>query len=200
MKVVFISPLLAYKCRGDNMQEIVSKKLEDNIKYLDEQFTDSPDVKRQKLLLKDGTPALLVYVEGLIDTSLLQRDILPSLMNMESSNIFDESLQIANLPSANTILSDNLKVLISYILSGWPVICINGFDRAIAVNLIKYEKRGISEATMEKNVKGSNEAFIESLNTNISVLRRSIKNERLKFKMIVLGDSTSVLVKKESRE
>ncbi|OGO76618.1 MAG: spore gernimation protein [Clostridiales bacterium GWB2_37_7] len=173
------------------MQEIVSKKLEDNIKYLDEQFTDSPDVKRQKLLLKDGTPALLVYVEGLIDTSLLQRDILPSLMNMESSNIFDESLQIANLPSANTILSDNLKVLISYILSGWPVICINGFDRAIAVNLIKYEKRGISEATMEKNVKGSNEAFIESLNTNISVLRRSIKNERLKFKMIVLGDITN---------
>lgn len=172
------------------MQELISARLEDNISYLDELFTDCPDVKRQKLLLADGTHSLMVYIEGMVDVSLLQRDIIPTLMVLNSSNLFDESMQIARIPSANTILSDDFTVLVNSILSGWPVIFINGFDRAISVNLIKFEKRSITEPTMEKNVKGSQEAFIESLNVNMSILRRKIKNHKLKFKIINLGDIT----------
>jgi hypothetical protein len=176
------------------MQEIVSKRLDDNFKYMNEKFSDSPDVKRQKLILKDGTPVLLVYVEGLVDVSLLQRDVIPNLMQLDSSNVFDESMQYANLPSANTTLTDRLEVLMTYVLSGWPILFINGFDRAIAVNLIKFEKRSISEAKNEKNVKGSDEAFIESISVNIATLRRTVKTNRLKIKMITTGDITNQTV------
>ncbi|MDF2841371.1 MAG: GerA spore germination protein [Clostridia bacterium] len=176
------------------MQEIVSKRLDDNFKYMNEKFSDSPDVKRQKLILKDGTPVLLVYVEGLVDVSLLQRDVIPNLMQLDSSNVFDESMQYANLPSANTTLTDRLEVLMTYVLIGWPILFINGFDRAIAVNLIKFEKRSISEAKNEKNVKGSDEAFIESISVNIATLRRTVKTNRLKIKMITTGDITNQTV------
>jgi hypothetical protein len=172
------------------MQKMVSNKLEDNVKYIDEKFTDSPDVKRQKLLLCDGTPVLLVYVEGLVDVALLQRDIIPNLTHLATDKVFDDNIQVANLPAANVVLTNKFDVLMTNILSGWPVVFINGYDMAIAINLIKFEKRSISQPTIEKNVKGPQEAFIESLNVNISLLRRKIKNNRLKFKMINVGDIT----------
>lgn len=176
------------------MHAIVSKKLEDNLIYMDQKFADSPDVKRQRLVLKDGTPVLLAYVDGLVDTSQLQRDILPYLLQMNSNDVFDENQQIVNLPTANTMLTDNFDTLITHLLSGWPVIFINGFDRAISINLIKFEKRNISDAKIEKNVKGSDEAFIESLSTNIATLRRNIKSDKLKLKTYKLGEVTNQTV------
>lgn len=173
------------------MQNLLSKKLEDNISFLDKKFSDSPDIKRQKLLMRDETPALLVYVDGLVNTEMLQRDILPYVILLDSDNIFYGGLQITHIPTIDSSITEDFNIIINDILNGKAVIFFNGYDRALSINITKFEKRNITETTTEKNVKGPQESFIESLNTNISILRRKIKNPRLKFKMLKIGTLTN---------
>jgi hypothetical protein len=173
------------------MQNLLSKRLEDNFSIINDKFLECPDIKRQRILLKDATPILIVYCEGLTDIDLLQRDIIPKLLELKSTELFDESMQTVRLPAASLSLVNEFDTLISDTLNGKTVIFINGFDIAISLSVIKVEKRSISEPNIEKNVKGPQEAFIESLNTNVSILRRKIKNSRLKFKTVILGDLTN---------
>ncbi len=176
------------------MQNLLSSKLDDNINIINEKFKDCPDVKRQKLLLKDSSIALLVYIDGLVNIDILQRDIISSLMQMKSSDIFDDNLQITYIPTAESSISDNLDILIEAILAGKVVIFLNGYDRAIYISITKYEKRAITPPEIEKNVRGPNEAFIESIDTNMSILRRNIKNTKLKFKILKVGKLTNQTV------
>jgi spore germination protein len=173
------------------MQNLLSMKLEDNFSIINDKFLECPDIKRQRILLKDACPILIVYVEGLTDIDLLQRDIIPKLLELKSTELFDENMQTVRLPAASLSLSNEIDTLITDILNGKTVIFINGFDIAISLSVIKVEKRSISEPTIEKNVKGAQEAFIESINTNISILRRKVKNDRLKFRTLNLGDVTN---------
>lgn len=161
---------------------------------MEDQFFDAPDVKRQRLLLHDDTPALIVYVDGLVDLNLLQRDILQGLLRQTSDSIFSESFQTVNFPATNSIITEDFDKVMTYILNGWSAIFINGYDKVILINLSKSEKRAISSPTMEKNVKGPQEAFVESIGTNISILRRKIRNNRLKFKLMSLGDVSHQIV------
>jgi spore germination protein len=172
------------------MQNLLSNKLEDNFSIINDKFLESPDIKRQRILLKDGTLILIVYCEGLTDINLLQRDIIPKLLLLKSTELFDENMQTVRLPAASLSLVNEFDTLIADILNGKTVIFINGFDIAISLSVIKVEKRDISQPNIEKDVKGAQEAFIESINTNISILRRKIKNDRLKFKTLILGDIT----------
>lgn len=176
------------------MQKLLSNRLEDNFSDINDKFLDCPDVKRQRIQLKDGCPIFIVYVEGLTNIDLLQRDIIPKLLELTSTEVFDEYMQTVKLPVASLSLSNELDALITDILNGKTVVFINGFDIAISLSVIKVEKRSISEPTIEKNVKGPQEAFIESINTNISILRRKVKNDKLKFKTFSLGDITNQLV------
>ncbi|MDF2592137.1 MAG: GerA spore germination protein [Clostridia bacterium] len=173
------------------MQKLLSNRLEDNYSDLNDKFLDCPDIKRQRTHLKDGCPTLIIYVEGLTDINLLQRDIIPKLQELNSTEVFDENMQTVRLPVASVSISNEFNLAVTDILSGKTVIFINGFDVAISLSVIKVEKRSISEPTIEKNVKGPQEAFIESINTNISILRRKIKNDRLKFKTFTLGEITN---------
>ncbi len=161
---------------------------------MEDTFFDAPDVKRQRLLLHDSTPVLVVYVDGLVDLNLLQRDILQGLLQQTSDSIFSEPLKTANFTATDSMVTDDLDKAMTYILNGWPAIFINGYDSVILINLSKSEKRPISAPTMEKNVKGPQEAFVESIGTNLSILRKRIRNNRLKFKLLSLGDLTHQIV------
>lgn len=169
------------------MQEALSKLLDENIEKFNKIFTDSPDIKKQRLLMKDGTSMLLLFVEGLVDKEILSRDILSYVTSLNSSNIFDETLQVSNIPTVESKIIDDFNVLINDLLLGRALMMFNGYDKALSVNVVKFDKRNISEPIIEKNVRGPHEAFIEALSTNMSILRRRIKSPKLKFKTLTIG-------------
>ncbi|HEX9062244.1 MAG TPA: spore germination protein, partial [Clostridia bacterium] len=65
---------------------------------------------------------------------------------------------------------------------------------AVSCSITDIERRAIDEPETEKNVRGPHEGFVELLDTNFSILRRKIKNDRLKFKTVTLGTQTSQTV------
>lgn len=160
------------------------------IKGIEAFFNDCPDVIRRKVYLKDGVEGYFLFVEELVDFSLIQRDFIPHILFMSSKELCNEST-VRALPVSNVKFYYDANSIFDKILTGEIIFIFDGMLFAISCVLRKFERRSIEEPTVEKNLKGSHEGFVETLNTNIAILRRRIKNNNLKFKMISIGTSTN---------
>ncbi|WP_331274112.1 spore germination protein [Capillibacterium thermochitinicola] len=125
--------------------------------------------------------------------------MLPQLMNpdnfKDSSNrslidyIMDNVLSITQL----TKTSDFNKIK-AQILNGLTVLFIDKCSEALIMETRGFEKRNIDRPITEQVVKGSQEGFTENLRTNITLLRRIIKNEKLITEIIPTGSYNAPIV------
>lgn len=134
--------------------------------------------------------AYFIYISGLVNQDLMQRDFITPIVSMSMEELSNTS-NILNLPCIETYLLYDSKSVLKDIMSGNSVFICNSLDYSVSCSLLKVEKRSIDEPVTEKNVRGPHEGFVETLDTNLSILRRKIKNDRLKFKLVTLGEETN---------
>lgn len=143
-----------------------------------------------------GVDCAVVTIEAMVSTSSMAELIFRPLMefkvpkNQPAQGIF-------NLCTRQSLFANERKIICSYgdimqlLFSGFAVILINTIPRAIAYGVQGFDKKSISEPTSERNVMGSQEAFAEVIRTNISLIRRRIKNPALRFEMLQIGEKSS---------
>jgi spore germination protein len=168
----------------------ISNILNDNLTYLDSEFNECPDIIRRKLSLSDGNSGYLFYIEGLVDTDLLQRDIIAMFQSSKVSYLQNKDFE-SILPVANITIMDGMKTAVNDITAGRVVILVDKISFAISCDIKKFEHRSIDEPVTEKNVRGPHDGFIESIGTNMSILRRKFKNQDLKFRLLTIGERTN---------
>ncbi len=98
---------------------------------------------------------------------------------------------IYKLPCNNISFLKTKDEVIANVMAGDSVFVCDALPYAFSCTLTSIEVRSITEPETEKNVRGPHEGFVEYQATNISILRRKIKNNRLKFKAAILGAQTS---------
>lgn len=161
-----------------------------DIKYIDEQIQDCPDIIRRKVFLDNQQEAFFFYIEELVDQDLLYRDFIRPILALNLKELSDEMF-VQNLPSNKTSLIYDSKKVVESIIAGNSVFVCDVLPAAVSCTVKDIEIRAIEEPITEKNVRGPHEGFIESLGVNLSILRRKIKNNKLKFKTITLGQQTN---------
>jgi spore germination protein len=165
-------------------------RLDDNLKTLNSFFTDCPDIIQKQVALKGMKRGCFIFIKEFMNSDLLQRDFLRPLMTMNHSMLSNKNI-IDYLPTLNNSLCYDIDSVVISVLEGKIVFLIDEVNFAVACDLMNVEKRAISEPNGEKNVRGAHDGFIESLNTNISLLRTKIKSSKFKYKSIVLGNLTN---------
>jgi spore germination protein len=165
-------------------------RLDDNLKTLNSFFTDCPDIIQKQVALKGMKRGCFIFIKEFMNSDLLQRDFLRPLMTMNHSMLSNRNI-IDYLPTLNNSLCYDIDSVVNSVLNGKIVFLIDEVNFAVACDLMNVEKRAISEPDGEKNVRGAHDGFIESLNTNISLLRTKIKSSKFKYKSIVLGNLTN---------
>lgn len=173
-----------------NSNKNLSVHLLDNLKELNTNFIDCPDIIQKKVMLKEMKKGCFIFIKNFINVDLLQRDFIRPLLSMDFSILSDKKIT-AYLPALNTSLCYDVNTAVKAVLEGNTVFLIDGVNFAVVGDMVDLEKRVITEPDGEKNVRGPHDGFIESLNTNITLLRRKIKNNNLKFKQLVLGNITN---------
>lgn len=163
------------------------------ITSIEQSFSDCPDVIRRKIYLRNGIEGYFIFIEELINPDLLQRDFMNPILSMSSEQLCNEKT-VRSLPVSNIEFYYDTNSIVNKVLAGEVIFIFDGMKFAVAGILRKFERRAIEEPQTEKNVKGSHEGFVETLNTNIAILRRRIKNNNLKFKMLQVGTSTNQMV------
>jgi len=192
---------------GSNPENPVSRDLhlsndiEENAKHLKEIFQGCGDVVFREFLFaqKEQIKLVIIYTEGLTDIKQVSNQIMRALgleVPMATSN--------AEITKANALHyvkmrglclqqikeSQKVKDVVDAVLAGDTVLLVDGHATALITENKGWKSRGIEESTTEVVVRGPRESFVETLQTNISMLRRRIQNPNLKVEKFKLGEVT----------
>lgn len=181
-----------------------SPHLEVNLNILEKIMGQSGDVisRRFRLGLSDTVEAALIYIEGLVDKNIINRDIMKPLMleyRMAGYPISTESLmdKVKNfaVTTCNVRSARTMQDVVNGILCGGVAVLIDGLDTALLVNIKGWSTRGISEPQSEMLVRGSREGFTEDLRTNTTLMRRRLRSPNLVLEQSNVGrvSSTGVI-------
>lgn len=177
----------------------LSKALTENLKKLEAFFGESSDIifREFKLGLNE-IPCAIVYVDGAIDSDVVNNHILKSFMyqvtileenrnrSIDNNQAFDGIKQhVVSVGEIEEI--DTLDDAMYGILSGDIMIIVEGFDQFIGVSAKGWPNRGITEPEGEVTIRGSREGFTEIIRFNTALLRRRCKDPNLIIKGTKVG-------------
>ncbi|WP_246040356.1 MULTISPECIES: spore germination protein [Bacillaceae] len=143
--------------------------------------------------LSKSYPFSLSYYKTLVKQELIHRDILPVLVNKTFQTLEDIK---KNLPIENMLITSNLKEIQEGLLSGSLMISINQqFQNCVLlIPAVPNEGRQVTIPEVESGIIGPKEAFIESLDTNISLVRKRIPLVELNVKEVKVGNISKTKV------
>lgn len=146
----------------------------------------------------ENLQAVAIYMEGMVDTAALNRDILKPLMLNASreqlekkgtKHLIDRIYQ-TSLTVGRVLKVDTFPALVQIIFDGLTILMFDGLAEVLAVDIRAGENRAIEEPTAEKTLRGPREGFIESLVVNIALIRRKLRDPNLVVEKMVLGKRT----------
>ncbi len=183
-----------------SVSEPISPRLEKNLEALRIRLNSSSDIviSRFDFGSQKKNKGALVYVDGMVDKDLLQKNILQPLMldSIGSSTKDQAGLEDIDGLERNLIsIGARLKIclmseLLDRLLNGETILLVEGSGAALAIDEKKWESRGVDDPQTENIVRGSREGFTENLKVNTVLLRRRIKDPDLCFETIQVGART----------
>ncbi len=175
----------------------INSKLSQTVSALKEILKDADDIiyrtiecgKKQKIKM------CLIYVDGMTTKEAVSQFAIETLMEFFDLNNFEKNTtqeldRIASLTSIATseISSvDNISTAVNKILSGETMLFIDGSTKAIMISSRGWPMRSISEPVAETLLRGPRDGFNETLKVNITLIRRRIKDPKLKVKYMQVG-------------
>lgn len=128
--------------------------------------------------------AALFFISSSIDEKVIEEHLLkPMILNTKRNT------KVANLVTAREVTPYSIfGDVISQINNGKTLLFIQGHAEAYSIETIKFQGRSVETPTNEVTLKGPHEAFIEDIETNISLVRKRIKDENLIFESIPISE------------
>ena len=169
----------------------LSSILQENIRYIEERLPvhSSFDLMTRHLYL-GKTKAYFLGINGFCKTDVLQQ-VFSDLQNpMYMSDNYVEAIEDymnSKIGYAQTSLSDSWDEIIRNVLSGPAVLFIDGFTRAVLIDVRTYPARGIEEPDLERVTRGARDGFVETLLFNANLIRRRVRSPELVFAMHSVG-------------
>lgn len=136
-----------------------------------------------------GKESFVIYIDGMADGDKIADFILRPLLNMSNAGYNLENIsQISNISKETEFCK-----MITAILQGDSVICVDGENTAYICETKGFDKRGVEKPQVENSIIGALEAFTENLRTNTTLLHRIIKNQGLTTEMVTIGQMNNLL-------
>lgn len=151
----------------------------------------SDDVMFSEIKAGSGK-GVLIYLKDLADKDKLGDLIIRPLFDLTGKPTA-EKLEKSFLSPEKKAENDMNKI-ISAIVSGDAALFIDGIDKAFLFGIKKFEKRAITEPPTSTVIKGPREGFVENLSVNVSLMRRKLQTEKLKFTEIKTGKFSGTTV------
>ncbi|ANB60050.1 spore germination protein [Anoxybacteroides amylolyticum] len=169
----------------------IFESLADNEAYLKEKIGIGTSfdlgIRKVYILKKE---VHIYYCNGLCDTQYLI-ELLKQIVQIndrerqtaQAKQILENRLVHQQVSSV-----DNLNEAINKLLSGLIVILLEGETSGFIVDVRSYPGRQPQEPDTEKVVRGARDGYVENIIVNTALTRRRIRDERLRFEIIQVGE------------
>lgn len=184
------------------MQEI-SEQLSANIAKVEEFYKDCSDIKKQTMWLGEAGKSVACYVVcievAVQNTSLGETAFGKVLQSIKGWCYLSKEERKERIDSNAMGVSDityyeYLEDAMQGLLVGDVILFIDGYGQALKLADKGYPGRTISDSDSEKVVRGSNEAFTDSVKTNAAMIRKRLRSPKLKNKAKTIGVRSNTLV------
>jgi spore germination protein KA len=149
------------------------------------------------ILVGRGQPIeiALIYIEGLVNADLIDRDILQPLMlhideNLNKVTDISDYLSKRYIAMSHTTVTSYINEAVASLKRGGSIVFINNQPDFIVIGTKGGKYRAIEDSAVETGARSPKESFIENLETNLSMIRRGIKDKNLVFEKFTLGQRT----------
>lgn len=168
----------------------LSKNIDDNIAVLNEQLGvgKSFDLICRKMTVA-GKKIALYYVNGMVKDDVMTL-ILHNLDELERQDISVNALEKllnAHINHIQVQAESKLSTIINNVMAGPLALVVDGEDQALIIDVRAYPGRQPEEPDLEKVVRGSRDGFVETVLLNTVLLRRRIRDPRLRFEVMQQG-------------
>lgn len=167
--------------------------------------------------------AFVMYIDGMVDSPVINEFILSPLMMRNRANIFDDkqkkfvsekkidNVTLKNFKKSkeknlvdfiyNSLIPQNsvdkvtdFSDVYSAINMGNCMLFVDSLNTAFNLDVKGFKQRSIDSPSNEVVVRGSQEAFVENIRTNTSMIRRLVNNENLVMETLTVGQITKTQV------
>ena len=176
---------------GDNM---LDNNFNDQINLIQSEIGKKNPIIIKNFYIGKITPlnASIIYINGLANKDIIDRDILTPLMlhvheTLALNDDTPDYLAKSYIAMCNTEIQADIHNVIEAIKSGKTAIIIENINSFIVIDTTGGNYRSITDPPIESPIKGSREGFIENIETNVSILRRNIKDKNLSIENFKVG-------------
>lgn len=215
----------------------ISSNFDENLNYMKYRYNsliNSDVVIREFKLIANNSEykAFLIFIDGMVDTQVVNNAVLKPLMLRNKANTFKESSENSSsndsysstadnnsnskqiiaeynnndviirkvkkfdlkkyiynhlIPQNSVKIVDKFEDAISSINMGNSLLFVETLNVAFDIDAKGFKQRSVSSPQNEIVVRGSQEAFVENIRTNTSMIRRIIDNEDLVIENCSVG-------------
>ena len=171
-------------------KQALSESLDWNLDFFRDKFDGSADLTIREMEI-EGTKAAVITIEGMINKETLANAVINPIMrtfySQEDPAEKYEYIRDNVLSSSEQVEVGTFEQAFALVMSGFALLAIDGCGVVLAIGLQGFSFRGVSEPTNEVMEKGSKEGFVEPLRINMTLIRRRMKNPKLKFETLSVG-------------
>lgn len=139
-----------------------------------------------------GRRFAVVYTDGLADKNLLGELVIKPLRAAEREASAEEVKMLLASPEVNE--GKDLQDAVSKVLEGDVVLYIDGEKQFFTIGLKNPPGRSVAEPPTQVTVKGPREGFTEDIKVNLGLVRKRLKSDKLKVKMLTCGKRSATSV------
>lgn len=188
----------------------ISRKIDENIAVLEALFKDCGDIVKRKLKVCNSASNIVfvMYLDNMAERATIEERVLEPLMfagrrakqgEGGAYNIFSflasgAVMSEVVLTTADFTEAAGIEEMADAILSGDTAFFVDGFPKGLIISTKGWPGRGVQAAETEVVVQGSKEAFSESFRTNTVLIRRRIRDVKLKLKQMSIGERSKTSI------
>lgn len=146
--------------------------LEKNVALLQKDLANSFDVVYRHVAIQEKQ-CVLVFLSSLTDSALISNIV-------ESIVITAKSEVALTFYPGSVEAKEDLHKAITSMLSGQCIVLVEGSKQAYCVETRRYPSRTTAEPSVEKSVRGAHDGFVENIILNVGLLRRRIRDPKLR--------------------
>ena len=182
----------------DQKKQIILTQLDENLKKLKADFGEANDLLIREITFQNvgKTKAAIIGIDGLINATDAQQfvihlltvdlSIIDERLPKNSDAIFDFLLD-SRISMFDANQGESVTEMYDQILNGHIVVLVDGTARFMMFDCKGWQSRGISMPSTEKSLWGPKDSFVETIRYNTALLRRRLRDPRLRFDAHTVG-------------
>ncbi len=172
-------------------KEKKTANLQENIKSVKSVLT-SQDVMVFEFESAEGKKFAAIFADGIADKQLLGELVVKPLRAVKKDGKYNDVKLLVASPEIKD--GKDTAEAIKEISNGNVVLYIDGETDYIILGLKSPPVRAVAEPPTQVAVHGPREGFIEDIKTNLGLIRKRIKTDKLQVKTITVGEKSETAV------